>query len=309
LKYNKTQEKQILEGKGNRKSNRQIARDLGISESGIRGFLERFDNPVTKPQGAKVLFYDIETSPTLNYTFGRFKQYIGQDNVVKEGGEILMASYRWSHEKETKFIGSIDKIRNGTNDAENAAELWELYQEATLVIGQNVKRFDHPMLQTSCLKAGLPPLPSVQFVDTLQIAKKKLRFASNKLDSLGAVLGLGRKQSHSGIDLWIRVMNGEKAAFEEMKSYCIQDTDLLVDVYNAMQSRGLVSSFNAANYYDDNEVRCPSCGSTDLEYTGRRITTGVSSFEEIRCNDCGTISRTRKNTNSKEKTEALIIRV
>jgi hypothetical protein len=309
LNYTKNQIRYIITASEAGKSSRFIADKLGLSKSGVQQHINAAKQPVLSKQGAKILFYDVETTPSLAYTFGRFKVNLGQDNIAQEGGELLMASYRWAHEKETKFIGSTKWIREGTNDANIAAALWELYEEADVAVGHNLKRFDHPMLQTSCVKANLPPLPTVQLVDTLQIAKKKFRFSSNKLDSLGAVLGLGRKQSHSGIDLWIKVMHGENKAFQEMQEYCIQDTDLLVKVYNVLANRGLVSTFNAANYYDDEIARCGTCGSSNLEHTGRIITTNVSKFEEVRCEDCGTISRTRKNLNSKEKTSSLIIRV
>jgi uncharacterized Zn finger protein len=66
------------------------------------------------------------------------------------------------------------------------------------------------------------------------------------------------------------------------------------------------SDFNAALYYDDDKTRCRVCGSSDVEPTGRNVTTSVSIFAELRCNDCGAVHRTRTTTASKEKRKSLI---
>lgn len=291
-------------------SGRQIAEMLGLSKSGVNDYLKRWINseenllaPAIK-QGPKILLFDLKTSAAVVYAFGRHKQYINQDAVHKEGGVILMASYRWLHEDETHLLINKQSIREG-RDFLVTSELWDLFNEADAVVAHNARNFDVKMLEAACLRNDLPPLPTVHILDTLEIAKKKFRLPSNKLDSLGATLKLGRKVTHSGIDLWVKVQQGDEGAIAEMADYCLQDTELLYEVFIALRSRGLVSGFNAANYYNDNVTRCKTCGSHDLTYTGRTVTTPTGRFKEIRCNNCGSVQREKQDLNTKEKRKSL----
>lgn len=293
-------------------SGRQIAEMLGLSKSGVNDFLNRWlakeaekvNIKSYEPKGPKILLFDLETSAAVVYAFGRNKQFINQDAVHKEGGVILMASYRWLHEDKTHILVDQQEVREGT-DLTVTSELWALFYEADAVVAHNARNFDVKMLEAACLRNDLPPLPTVHILDTLEIAKKKFRLPSNKLDSLAAFLKIGRKVSHSGIDLWVRVQQGDEKALLEMLEYCEHDTNLLYEVFIALRSRGLVSGFNAANYYNDNVTRCKTCGGHDLTYTGRTVTTPTGKFKEIRCNDCGSVQRDKQDLNTKEKRKSL----
>lgn len=258
-----------------------------------------------RKQGPKILVWDCETAPALAYAFGRWKQNIGQDNIVKEGGWIICASYKWLGEDETHLIYDTDDIMNGVDDYVTA-HLLQLYNEADAVVAHNALGFDHKVLQARCLVNQMEPLPSVKVLDTLQMAKKHFRLPSNKLDSIAELLGIGRKQSTGGIRLWIDTMDGDMDQLTKMLEYCKQDTSLLEEVYLRLRTFGTASNFNAANYYDDNEERCGICGSADLEDTGRFTFTDVSKFKEIRCSNCGGIHRKRQALNSKEKRKSLL---
>lgn len=308
MKYTEEIKKQILELNSMGNSSRSIAGFLGISKSGINDFLFREKqeiHAVHNFDGPKILFLDLETAAALVMCFGRHKQFINQDAVIKEGGWIICGGYRWMQDDKSSVIYNKEQIRAG-NDYEVCSELWQLFAKADAVVAHNLKNFDLKMLETRCLANGLPPLPNVQLIDTLEIAKKKFRFPSNKLDSLAAFLGIGRKVSHEGILLWVKVQQGDEQALETMLVYCEQDVDLLVEVFQALASRGLVSGFNAAMYYSDNKVRCHICGSDNVEHSGRNVYTVVSQFAETRCNDCGAVARTRVNTLSIEKRKQLL---
>ena len=162
------------------------------------------------------------------------------------------------------------------------------------------------MLEVRCLANGLPPLPIVQVIDTLEIAKKKFRFPSNKLDSLAAYLGIGRKVETGGIELWVKVQQGDEKALENMVEYCEGDVDLLVDVFLALRSRGLVSGFNAALYYNDDVTRCRACGHTEFEYTSRKVLTPSGVYNELRCLECETVQRDKQNQTTKLKRSKLL---
>ncbi len=261
-----------------------------------------------KKQGPRILVWDCETAPALSYTFGRWKQNIGQDNIVAEGGWIICASYKWLGEDETYLLFDTYDIQNASDDYV-VDRLWHLYNEADAVVAHNALGFDHKVLQARCLVNHMEPLPNVKVLDTLVMAKKNFRLPSNKLDSIAELLGIGRKQSTGGIRLWIDTMNGDPEQLEKMLQYCKQDTALLEEVYMRLRTFGTASNFNAANYYDDDKERCNICGSTELEATGRSVFTDVSKFQEIRCSNCGGIHRKRQVLNSKEKRKSLLAAV
>jgi hypothetical protein len=188
------------------------------------------------------------------------------------------------------------------------SKLWNLFKYADAVCGHYIKGFDFKVLQTRCLANGLPPLPSVKVIDTWEMAKKHFKFPDNKLDTVAAYLGLGRKLSNSGIQLWKDVQEGADKALEDMLEYCEQDVDLLYDVFIALRSRGLASSFNAGLYYDDEKQRCLSCGCDTLEYTGRKIATPAGVYNEIRCTECETVQRDKFNQTTKEQRSNLTMK-
>lgn len=333
MKYTEKIKDKITEYIAEGKSSRWIADKLGISKSGVNDFFLRelvplasvkranyiyipadsvkaeatySDTPYSQPskqQGPRVLFLDIETSAALVYAFGRHKQFIHQDAVKEEGGKILMAGYAFNDEP-------VHLISAGVGDHgeyHNLKEILDVVSKADVIVAHNGKYFDIPMIQARLVEWGFDCLPHTQIIDTLEIAKKKFRFPSNKLDSLGAYFGVGRKNSHSGIDLWVRVQEGDAEALEEMENYCIQDVELLREVFYKMRNRGLVSAFNAAHYYDDEKERCKTCGSDNIKTTGKTIKTPVGSYDEVVCLDCGTKHRKKKNKLTKEKRSSLLV--
>lgn len=343
MKYTKNVCNKIMRYTGEGRSSRWIADKLRISKSGVNDFLNRkmefavkknilhhsptaFYSQVLQPttastsrppvlptsilttvqdvpQGPRVLFLDIETSAALVYAFGRHKQFIHQDAVKEEGGKILMAGYAFNDEPVHLISAGVGE----DGEYHNLKEILDVVSKADVIVAHNGKSFDIPMIQARLVEWGFDPLPHTQIIDTLEIAKKKFRFPSNKLDSLGAYFGVGRKNSHSGIDLWVRVQEGDAKALEEMENYCIQDVELLREVFYKMRNRGLVSAFNAAHYYDDDKERCKTCGSDNIKATGKTIKTPAGSYDEVVCLDCGTKHRKKKNKLTKEKRSSLLV--
>ena len=248
----------------------------------------------------KILLLDIETSATISAHFGRWKQNIGQNNVISEGGIILVACWKWlgNPNVESDYIRNPKERYNG-DDSALVARLWELIESADVVVGQNVLDFDLATIKSRLAKHAMPTLKNVKVVDTLKIARK-MRFNANSLDSLGAYLGVGRKLDHSGMKLWIDVMNGCPAALKEMLDYCKQDVQLLEDVYLKLRAFDQRPA-GLAHFYADEKHRCPACGSDDLEFTNNVVHTPVSEFQEVICNICHHRSRKRTPLNTKGK--------
>ena len=287
------------------KSQRQIAKELSVARSTLgdwlRGDKQEGMQVINRP---KTLLIDVETACAVVATFGRFKQNIGQDNVIEEGGFILTYTAKWLG--DDLLINN--HIKNKRDDYEMVKEIAELLDEADVVIAHNLTQFDSKMIKTRMLYHGMKPVTPFKEYDTLSVAKDVFRFPSNKLDSLGEYLEIGRKKSHSGIKLWLNVMNLEKEAIAEMMEYNDQDVILLEQLYEkiAPWSRKFPS---IAPMYDDGKKHCPICGSTHLDEMSKTTFTQQSEFAMYRCSSCGKVARGKENLRSKESMKNTLMSV
>lgn len=302
--YNADQIQKIVELSRQGYTSREIATELGVSKSGVNYLLNRTVRSSTTElpsgSGAKILLFDLETSAAKVYCFGRHKQFISQDAVAQEGGKILTASWKWLGEDEVYSYSNRDEIIAG-EDATVVGILYELFEQADAVVAHNGLNFDKKMLATRALVNGYGALPTVKHIDTLVMAKKNFRFPSNRLDHLGAYLGLGRKVDTGGIDLWVKVQEGCPVAIKHMVEYNEQDVLLLEQIYLKLRSFGHAgTNFNAGHYSDDSTPRCASCGSENIAETGKSVYTALSRFAEVRCGDCGAVHRKRETLNTPE---------
>ena len=181
--------------------------------------------------------------------------------------------------------------------------LWKMLDEADIVIGHNLRKFDDRKFRARCLYHGLPEPSSYRMVDTLKIAKKSFALTSNKLDFLATLLKLPNKVSHEGHTLWVKCMAGDPNAWETMIEYNEYDVELLEEVYLKIRHWDDTHP-NVAVYYNDKVRRCPTCGSDDLEEEGT-AKTNLSEFTEYRCNCCSKISRNGSNLLDKTKRSSL----
>lgn len=291
-------------------SQRQACAILGIARATVYDTLKKQEdnNDIAsgdKPKGMRVLLWDIESAPHLGYFWSRWKQNIGSNQIEQEGGYMLSAAWKWLGEEEVYHVWADDPVHG--NDANICAALYEVIEQSDVIIGHNQNSFDYPMLNARLVQNGFPPLKNVKKIDTLLIAKKNFRFATNKLDDLGKYLGVGRKIDTGGFELWHRVITGDKNALAEMVDYNRQDVVLLERVYLKLRAFDSNPAANAGHYYEDNLSRCPVCGSSEVIETGNASYTPVSKFVEMVCNDCGHRSRKRQAVNDKEKRAGMLI--
>ena len=90
-----------------------------------------------------------------------------------------------------------------------------------------------------------------------------------------------------------------------MRKYNVQDIVATEALY--LKLRPWIEGHpNVAQYYDDDERRCPKCGSTALSDAGD-VHTQVSTYTRYHCGGCGGFSRSRFTKNSKEKRKSLLV--
>ena len=292
-------------------SQRTVATMLGIARSTLQWWL-REDNgepsrnekkEIEKQSPVKILFYDLETSPTAGWVWGRWKQNVSQAQVEAESF-ILTYSAKWLG--NPNVVSS--RITEPENDKKIIEELHQLFNEADLVVAHNGNKFDNGIMNARSVFHGMQPYAPVKFVDTLQIAKKNFRFPSNSLDSLAQYLGLGQKVKHSGFDLWKRCMNMEDEAFAEMLEYNEMDVILLEQVYLKLRAWDAKAP-NLNVYFNDDVSRCPCCGSHHLNLIDKLSYTQQSAFSTYQCKECGKVSRAKKNHRSKEAMQSTLVNV
>lgn len=229
---------------------------------------------------SRIVFLDIENSPSLGYAWGKYEQ-----NIIdfKKDWYLLSFAWKWVGEDIVHVKGLIDYpnyARDKENDKQLAKALWDVLDQADIVIGHNVDRFDIRKINTRFLAHGMPPPSPYKTVDTLKIAKKYFRFDSNHLTDLGRCLGVGRKLAHTGFDLWLGCMGGDVASWRLMKKYNVRDVVLLEKVYYLLRSW-------AGNHPNVNkgDVGCPKCGSKEIQKRGFSYTLQTVK-QRYQCTDC-----------------------
>lgn len=227
---------------------------------------------------ARVLFLDIETKPAVVVSFGIRDQHITHKQILKDGG-VICVGLKWADEKRAKVFSVWEHGHRGMLDAVHAA-----LDEADAVATYNGAAFDLPKLQGEFLLAGMPPAPQVTQIDIYR-AVRKLGFISNKLDYIAQLLGLGGKVKHEGLDLWLKVMDGDEKAQKRMARYCAGDVMLTQAVYDRV--RAYIT--NHPHLGTTRQMDCGACGSSRTQARGWHRSK-ASIRQRYQCQACGSWS-------------------
>ena len=256
--------------------------------------LERFRDKEKSKESSKsanILIFDIETAPAKAYIWAKWKQNISDEMLINDWF-LLTWSAKWLFKDEVLNAKLKPKEAKEQNDLRIIKSIWELLDKADILIGHNIKKFDIKKLNARFLKHGLGSPSSYLIIDTLTHARKQFSVHSNKLDYLAKYLGVGAKVNHSGIDMWINAMNGDKEALEEMSEY--NDGDILINEQVYLKMRPFIKPHpNLTLFLDTDALNCPSCEHENLIYTST-YTTYANAYDEYRCGRCGNRCRTNK---------------
>lgn len=227
----------------------------------------------------RILLFDIETSPNVGYTWGKYEQNVVQ---FKEGWNLLSFAYKWLGEKQV-YVVSMRQSRSLKNDFFVVKRLHALFNEADVVVAHNGKSFDVKMAQSKFMMHGLPPPSPFVTIDTKTIAKRYGRFMSNSLDDLGEDLKLGRKMKHDGFETWLGCMAGDNKAWDTLERYNKQDVVLLERLYLCL--RGYMSNHPRIHW----STSCEVCGG---KVHGRGVERSKTRFyRRVACQECGSWRR------------------
>lgn len=251
------------------------------------------EQEVAPPEGLRLLLVDIETKPSLAYVWGLWDQNVGLNQLV-ESGETLCWAAKWVGEDDVEFRSTHHDGRRTMVD-----RMWELLDTADAVIHYNGRRFDIPHLNRDFLQADLTPPSPYKQIDLLATARKKFKFASNKLAYVSKALGFEGKVGHEGFDLWVKCMAGDEDAWAKMREYNIQDMVLLEGLYRRLLPWiDSHPSYGAVRMEDG----CPRCGEHALRPRGFDHTK-VGKYQRYRCSSCGSWSRDTLRVGGSKRTE------
>ena len=243
----------------------------------------------------KILALDIETAPNTAHVWGLFKQNIGI-NQIQETGRVLCWSGQWLGDRRVHFASE----HSGSHRA-MVKQAHKYLDDADAVLSFNGQSFDIPTLNREFLKYGLSPPAPYRHIDLLLVAKRRFRFTSNKMDHVAQELGIARKLSHKGHELWTECMAGNDRAWRDMERYNKQDVTVVAQMYTRMLP-WIDTHPNVVLYMDSPEdPTCTNCGSVDVHQRGLQHNK-THSYVRYQCNDCGTWMRgrytqTKKNPN------------
>lgn len=253
---------------------------------------------------AKVLVFDIETAPFRSYTWGLWKQNIAHSQIVSQWF-MLTWSAKWLFEDQIHSDKLTPKEAKSEDDARISRSVWNLLNEADIVIAHNANKFDVKRVNTRFVVNGLnPPMP-YQVIDTLEHLRKRFAMGSNRLDSVNDQLGLDRKMDTGGFELWDRCMRGGKDALATMEEYNRVDVQMLEETY--LRIRPWIKPHpNIGLFIADDVALCPTCGSRDVKIDSKPYATTAHFYDLFRCADCGAVGRSRRPiTNSSSSTRSV----
>lgn len=232
----------------------------------------------------KIAFFDIETSPNIGYTWGKYEQ-----NVIEFQREwhLLSFAVKWSGLNKVEVYGLPDfpgYDKDKSNDRLLTQKLWDMMNEADLIVAHNGDKFDCRKANTRFLAHGLTPPAPYKTVDTLKLARKYFALNSNKLNDIAEFLGIGQK-IETRFELWLKCMDGDPKAWAKMKKYNSMDVVLLEKVYDKFRPWH-VTHPNITIKQIDMEPTCPACGSKDVQKRGFNYMIAYKS-QRYQCKACG----------------------
>lgn len=211
----------------------------------------------------RILFLDIEAS-----------------NLSASMGYILAIGYKFAG-SPAKVLSLADYPGSKSTDDKKLLKAFEaVYNQADVVIHHFGQYYDIPFIQTRRLIHKMKPLPVVTQVDTWRIAKKRLKFHSNRLDAILKALGCPYSKTPLDGNIWIDASAGNRKALKYVVKHCKMDVLVLEWVYNHLKS---VWDQHPAIYGD---IRCNNCGNKTFKSEGIRATT-KRVYRRLICKSCG----------------------
>lgn len=233
---------------------------------------------------AKIIIYDIETSPIVSYTWNLFPKYLSHDNIIQDW-YIICGAWKELGSKKVEAVA----IKKPGDDYEVVKKLRDVLSEADIIVHHNGDSFDIKKINARLIYHGLKPLPKIHTVDTKKEAKKIAAFSSNRLDYLSKTL-IGEGKIHVEFDLWVDVVKGDKKALKKMVEYNKVDVIRTEQIYDVLKPYMKNHPHTGVMGGNERNASCRCCGSTNVKKNGIRTTAAGVRKQEIQCKNCHSYS-------------------
>jgi len=284
----------------------EVRKEQGLTSNVVHGInattkIAGFDprNSCNRHKSPRILLLDIETAPILAQVWRIWDENIGLEQI-RGDKHLLSFAAKWLGEKDVIYEDQ-SKAPHLEDDTQLLKSLWNLLNEADVVIAHNGRAFDVPMIKARMVIQGFAPPSPFRHVDTL-MESRKFGFTSNKLEYLAGKLGCpkGKHKEFAGFELWKECLEKNPRAWAEMKKYNIRDVHALEVVY--LRLRPWIDGHpNVAIFTASGEVRCPKCGGKVKEESGKWRFTNFGRYKNYFCTFCHGWSRGRMLLNDKKE--------
>lgn len=234
----------------------------------------------------KILYLDLEISPMLAWTYSAYES---NALSIKKQPQIVSFAYQWDGEKKihVRTLPDYEGYKPGVsrlNDKKLVFDLYDLMNEADVIVGHNIKRFDIKHAKARFIYHGLKPTKRFLLEDTLFMARKYFKFPKNNLDELCERFGIGTKSKVKHSDVIWDCIEGDEKAWKLMGEYNKQDIKLTRDLYKKIAPWH--ETHTNLNAFWRKEQGCPTCGSEKVVQRGYRYLAN-SIKHRFSCNKCG----------------------
>jgi len=216
---------------------------------------------------------DIETFPNLIWAWG-----IHEQDAIAVEQHWQLASMAW---KTFDKSGISYASQQEMSEKKLAKVCWDVLNEADIIIGHNIKRFDKKKLNAKFMEFGLGPPSPYDVVDTLEQARKHFKFTSNRLGALAEDLEVGHKLPNEGWSMWEGCMQDDPKCWARMKRYNKTDVEVNDKIYEKMLP--WIENHPEVNLLDGK--RTCRCGSEHVVKNGLAVA-GKTMKQRYRCEDC-----------------------
>lgn len=238
-----------------------------------------------------VFILDIETFPMELYAWRLGEQYLGTDNIKRDWSIAAWSVKRLGEPANSLIYRDTRKEKDPRNDRTILKDLWDVLNEADIVISQNGQAFDEPKIKARMMECNMKPYKPFKHYDTYK-ELKNIGFTSHKLGYLtDKFCAKYKKLSHkrfSGLSLWIGCLQGNLEAWNEMRKYNNYDVLSTEELYLA--TRGWSKEKATPFFYGNVKRQCKQCGAFRLTLQGKDRT-AKKVFHSMQCQACGKYQR------------------
>ncbi len=267
-----------------------------VSDDDLRELLEQGQH------GPRVLCLDLERIPgsyTRDIWEGRDAKRVNyvHPSTWTSLPFVVCGAYRWLGDpiKDTGFIATWQSDDPG----HVGRRLWDLYDEADVILGFNQKAADTPWAkQTWTKQAGIRKRPSPhKDIDLYLLLRRDLKLPSASLDFACQWFDIPGKRGKYNADEAKAAHAGDVRMQARLERYNKGDVTATIRLWE--ESRGLLHlpGLNLGLYYGDESWRCSNCGHNALDVDKWRATTQTR-YAGYRCRKCGTPLRSNNRKHS-----------